>query len=155
MMDAVLILAGLELLFILCILALLCRLQYRTVTQPVSLALTAPDWRAAQERAEALLKELLTPEEYGSLRQRGYLEVPSPSRPQRTYRIPRHQGQVKVIEHGTPVMALCVQPVDPIPEGDIVLMHKLMIEANEDEYLRIANRFEPTFYGFVAVRPRT
>ena len=41
-----------------------------------------------------------------------------------------------------------------IPDGDAVLMHKLMIEGNEEEYLRIANRFEPTLYGFIAIRPR-
>jgi hypothetical protein len=33
-------------------------------------------------------------------------------------------------------------------------MHKLFIEGNEEEYLRIANRFEPTLYGFIAIRPR-
>jgi hypothetical protein len=51
-------------------------------------------------------------------------------------------------------MALCVQPIDPVPDGDVVMMHKLMIEGNEEEYLRIANRFEPTLYGFIAIRPR-
>ena len=62
--------------------------------------------------------------------------------------------QVKVYEGGVPIMALCVQSVEPIPDGDAVLMHKLMIEGNEQEYLRIANRFEPTLYGFIAIRPR-
>ena len=51
-------------------------------------------------------------------------------------------------------MALCVQPLGPLPDGDVVRMHKLMSEANEEEYLRIANRFEPTLYGFIAIRPR-
>jgi hypothetical protein len=69
--------------------------------------------------------------------------------------VPRHQGQVKVYEGGVPIMALCVQSVEPIPDGDAVLMHKLMIEGNEEEYLRIANRFEPTLYGFIAIRPRS
>ena len=96
----------------------------------------------AQERAEALLKELLTEDEYRQLTRCGYLEVRSRSRPRRTYRVPRHQGQVKVYEGGVPSMGLCVQSVEPIPAGDVVLMHKLMIEGNEDEYLRIANRFE-------------
>jgi hypothetical protein len=68
--------------------------------------------------------------------------------------VPRHQGQVKVFESGVPIMALCVQSVEPIPDGDAVLMHKLMIEGNEEEYLRVANRFEPTLYGFIAIRPR-
>ena len=97
-----------------------------------------------------MLRDVLTEDEYRQLAGAGYLEVPSPSRPRRIYRVPRHQGQVKVYEGGVPIMALCVQPVEPIPDGDVVMMHKLMIEGNEDEYLRIANRFEPTLYGFIA-----
>jgi len=38
-------------------------------------------------------------------------------------------------------MRLCVGPVDPLPDADVVLIHKLMIEANEDEYLKAANVF--------------
>jgi hypothetical protein len=147
--------AGLELLFVLLIIGLLCRTPYRVlVQQPAGPAASRQDWRAAQERAEALLRELLTDEEYRQLERRGFLEVRSPSRPQRVYRIPRHQGQVKVYESGVPIMALCVQSLEPIPDGDAVIMHKLMIEGNEEEYLRIANRFEPTLYGFIALRPR-
>ncbi len=146
---------ALELLFVLLIIGLLCRTPYRVLVQPpVGAVNSRQDWRAAQERAEALLQELLTEEEYRQLERRGYLEVRSPSRPQRVYRIPRHQGQVKVYEGGVPVMALCVQSTEPMPDGDVVLMHKLMIEGNEDEYLRVANRFEPTLYGFIALRPR-
>ena len=66
----------------------------------------------------------------------------------------RHQGQVKVFEGETPVLALCVQSVEPIPDADAVIMHKLMIEGDEQTYLRVANRFEPTLYGFIAIRPR-
>ena len=147
--------AALELLFVLLIIGLLCRTPYRVlVQQPAGPLGARQDWRAAQERAEALLQEILSEEEYRQLERRGYLEVRSPSRPHRLYRVPRHQGQVKVYEGGVPVMALCVQSMDPIPDGDAVLMHKLMIEGNEEEYLRIANRFEPTLYGFIALRPR-
>lgn len=144
----------LELVFVLFIVYLLCRAPYGVLAQQGVTPTRRSDWREAQERAEALLKELLTEEEYRQLNRKGYLDVPSPSRSFRTYRIPRHQGQVKVYEGGIPVMALCVQPVEPIPDGDVVLMHKLMIEGNEEEYLRIANRFEPTLYGFIAIRPR-
>ena len=136
--------SGLELLFVLLIIGLLCRTPYRVlVQQPAGPVGTRQDWRAAQERAEALLQEILTDEEYRQLDRRGYLEVRSPSRTNRLYRIPRHQGQVKVYEGGIPVMALCVQSMEPIPDGDAVLMHKLMIEGNEEEYLRVANRFAP------------
>lgn len=111
----------------------------------------APRWwrdeQVARERADALLRELLTEGEYAQLTRRGYLEVRSPAQPQRTYRVPRHQGQVEVRERGIPIMRLCVQAVEPIPDGDAVLMHKLMIEGNEAAYLRIANRFAPAGHG--------
>jgi hypothetical protein len=152
----VLTVIGLELLFVLLIVCLLCRAPYGVLAHQTQFGTSRrSDWREAQERAEALLRELLTEDEYRQLNRRGYLEVPSPSRSRRTYRVPRHQGQVKVYEGGVPIMALCVQSVEPIPDGDAVLMHKLMIEGNEDEYLRIANRFEPTLYGFIAIRPRS
>jgi hypothetical protein len=151
----VLTVIGLELLFVLLIVCLLCRAPYGVLAhQPQFGVGRRSDWREAQERAEALLRELLTEDEYRQLSRRGYLEVPSPSRSRRVYRVPRHQGQVKVYEGGVPIMALCVQSVEPVPDGDAVLMHKLMIEGSEDEYLRIANRFEPTLYGFIAIRPR-
>lgn len=155
MSPLVLTVIALELLFVLLIVCLLCRAPYGILAaQTMGGGSRRNDWRLAQERAEQLLQDMLTEDEYRQLNRRGYLEVASPSRSRRTYRIPRHQGQVKVCEEGVPVMALCVQSVEPIPDGDAVLMHKLMIEGNEEEYLRIANRFEPTLYGFIAIRPR-
>jgi hypothetical protein len=151
----VLTVIALELLFVLLIVCLLCRAPYGVLAhQPRFGGARRSEWREAQERAEALLRELLGEDEYRLLARRNYLEVRSPSRPSRIYRIPRHQGQVKVYEGGSPIMALCVQPVEPVPDGDVVIMHKLFIEGNEEEYLRIANRFEPTLYGFIAIRPR-
>jgi hypothetical protein len=146
---------ALELLFVVIIVFLLCRAPNGGLApRPLAGVGRRSEWREAQERAEALLRHVLTEDEYRQLDRRGFLEVQSPSRHRRTYRIPRHQGQVKVYEGGVPVMALCVQAVEPIPDGDTILMHKLMIEGNEAEYLRVANRFEPTLYGFIAIRPR-
>jgi hypothetical protein len=97
--------------------------------------------REAQARADALLRRLLTDAEYRQLAERGHLEVPSPSRPGRTYLVPRRPGQVRVYEHGVPLVSLCVGPVEPLPDADVVLLHRLMIQANEDEYLRQAHHF--------------
>jgi len=95
----------------------------------------------AELRAEHLLQTQLTPEEYHQLTSQGYLRVQSPSRPQRTYLIPRYRGLVRVYEQGRSVMRLCVGPVEAVPDADVVLMHKLMIEGNEEEYLKTANVF--------------
>jgi hypothetical protein len=94
----------------------------------------------AERRAEQLLRDLLPEPEFQQLTRRGYLEVHSPSFPNRVYLIPERQGPVTVYEHGRPIMRLCIQCVERVPDHDTVAMHKLMIEGNEQEYLRIANR---------------
>src|SRR5687767_12552276 len=97
--------------------------------------------RVAQDRAETLLRDVLTVEEYSRLGEHGYLEVRSPSQPTRIYCVPRGPGRVAVQEDGLLVESLCVAPVDWLPPSDIVLTHKLMIEGDEQEYLRRANRY--------------
>ncbi len=95
----------------------------------------------AERRAELLLSEMLTDQERAQLRQYGYLDVHSPSLPQRVYRVPRRPGKIQVLDDGRLVMSLCVQPTSVVPDADVLLMHKLMIEGNEAEYLSVANRF--------------
>ena len=94
----------------------------------------------AEKTARKLLKASLGPEEYARLEERGYLEVPSPSRPERVYRIPYGPGRVAVYDHGRFSMSLCVQPIGWLPSADLVLMHKLHIQANEAQYLKTANQ---------------
>ncbi len=96
----------------------------------------------AEQRAETLLKSLLSNDQYSHLVRKGYIEVPSAMYPYRSYRIPRHRGSVEVYEMGRLVMSLCVQPTESVPDADVVVMHKLMIEGNEREYLRRANYFD-------------
>jgi hypothetical protein len=99
------------------------------------------DMEIAEERADGLLRDILTKDEYQQFHKSNYLEVQSPSKPNRIYRVPGYKGVVKVYdkEMGKITMYLCVQSAKYLPLGDIVLMHKLHIEANEDEYLRLAN----------------
>lgn len=97
-------------------------------------------WQA-KRRAHHLLVSLLTDEEYTQLILHDYLEVRSPTTPRRVYRIPAHGGQVTVYDDGRPRLRLCVQPRHPLPDDDVVAMHKLMIEGNEREYLARANKF--------------
>ncbi|HLJ82089.1 MAG TPA: hypothetical protein VKT52_11415 [Ktedonobacterales bacterium] len=97
----------------------------------------------AAERAEALLRDVLDEREYQQLTRRGYLDVTSPTDAQRIYRIPAHVGLVRMYEHGVAVRELCVQPVEPLPSADVIAMHKLMIQGNEQEYLARARQFTP------------
>jgi hypothetical protein len=48
---------------------------------------------------------------------------------------------VRVYERGIAVCNLCVQPIDSLPSDDVVVMHKLMIQGSEREYLAQANQF--------------
>jgi len=102
----------------------------------------------AKRRAERLLRESITPEQYKQLHNRGYLEIPSRLYSGYYYRIPRNQQRVQIYEtyaasDGPAVRKLaelCVIACDPVPDADLVLTHKLMIEADEQSYLSIANR---------------
>jgi hypothetical protein len=96
-------------------------------------------WERAQQRAETLLRESLSARQYGQLREQGYLEVPSRLHPDRRYRIPRAPGQVQVYEGGRAVGALCLVARDPVPQADLLLTLKWLIEGDEQAYLATAN----------------
>lgn len=96
--------------------------------------------RAAERKAEALLRGVLTREEFNWLCLRGYLEVASPSRPDRAYRIPRTRGTIDVYEKGRYHSTLCIAPVIAMPDDDVLVAHKLMILGDETRYLATANR---------------
>ena len=98
-------------------------------------------WSPAERRAGNLLRDILTPEQVHQLLWHGYLEIPSPTEPQRIYRVPRTKGYVQVVENGRAIMRLCLQPVECLPDADVVVLHKLMIEANEELYLQKANKY--------------
>lgn len=111
----------------------------------------SPEERAlAQERSRSLLRELLDEHEYQQLMRRGYLDVASPSRASRVYRIPCFDGRVRIYEDGRPLVELCVRPVVTLPTNDLIILHKLMIQANEQGYLARANKCQltlpPEFY---------
>src|SRR2546429_2447478 len=61
---------------------------------------------------------------------------------------------IQVIENGRAVMRLCVQPVECLPDADVVVLHKLMIEANEENYLQKANKYLCIEIGRASCRER-
>jgi len=97
----------------------------------------------AERRAQQLLSAMLNREQLAQLNGLGFIELRSRLIPGRSYRVPRRRGQVQVYDHGRHAGSLCIQPARWVPDGDVVLMHKLMIEASEAEYLRAANFFKP------------
>ena len=108
---------------------------------------TAPSWipTSAQERSLELLRDVLNPQEIEQWTRQGYLDVSSPQNVQRVYRIRRADGLVRVYEQGKAVRALCLQPIEPLPSNDLVVLHKLMIQGNEQEYVQQARHFPAYF----------
>ena len=102
---------------------------------------TGEERQAAEQRARALLRGMIGDDEFERLTRRGYLDVPSTLVPGRIYRVPYFQGMVNVIEGGVATMQLCVVPTRWVPDPEIVIIHKLLIEGDEARYLRLANRF--------------
>lgn len=106
----------------------------------------------AEQRARQLLRAVLTQDQYRHLLQRGYLDIRSPSHPQRFYRVPKAPGRVHLVENEQLQTELRLQPLNWVPDADFVVIHKLMIEADEETYLQKANRFVPKHQvcGFLA-----
>lgn len=101
----------------------------------------------AERRAQRLVTQMLSREQMEQLNALGFVEMRSRLIPGRAYRVPRRRGQVQVYEEGRHAGSLCIQPTRWVPDADLVLMHKLMIEGNEAEYLRTANFFKPYRVG--------
>lgn len=111
----------------------------RLLGRPI--APTGEERREAEQRARTLLRSLVGDDEFERVIKRGYLDVPSGLFPGRIYRVPYFQGMINVIEGGIATMQLCLVPTRWVPDPDVVIIHKLLIEGDEERYLRLANRF--------------
>lgn len=99
----------------------------------------------ADKRAEALLLVNLTAEQAEDYRRTKSFEVIQPlqfGRPVRRYRITfKFAGNVFLVdEQGRAVAQYCIHAREPIPIADNMLAQKLMLEADEEQFLRVANR---------------
>ena len=101
------------------------------------------EWSKADRLASELLRSMLTSDQYRQLIQQGYVDIPSLGHSQRVYRVPKLPGRVQVREEGQLLMWLCLQPLEQVPDADVVVIHKLMIEADEEAYLQKANATVP------------
>ncbi len=99
---------------------------------------------AAWCRAESLLRDSLTDDQYATYVDRGYVEVPSKQTPARMYRVDGWRP-VAVYERGLFVGAVCIRPREHLPGPDILLARKLMIEGAEPEFLRAGNWLQPAW----------
>ena len=86
------------------------------------------------------MQRLLSEDEQAQLRREGFLEVRSQEVRGRTYRIPPRGSPVAVLEPDGHVKYLCLQPETPVARSELVVIHKLMLEAAEADYWQRANR---------------
>jgi hypothetical protein len=104
--------------------------------------------KAAEHRAEQLLRQHVTPRQYQQLQEEGYIELASRLHPGRIYRLFRRRQRVQIFvvnedDGGATrhkLAELCVVARDAVPDADLFLAHKWMLEGDERAYLAIANR---------------
>jgi hypothetical protein len=110
-------------------------------------ALLGPDLGSedvAWQRAEQVLSDSLTPQQYATYRARGFIEIPSPNFAGRLYRVDGWRP-VAVYENRQFVGAVCIRSREHIPIPDVLLARKLMIEGAEAEFLRSGNWLQPAW----------
>jgi hypothetical protein len=117
--------------------------EARAAERQAELQRQAEERQAAEARAEELLVAHLKPAQKKSYREGRYFEVLTGDRRRtRRYRV-KHgwAGNVEELdEQGRPVARYCIHPRDTVPIPDNLLAQKFLLETNEQEFLRIANR---------------
>ena len=95
--------------------------------------------KLANERANRLLFNHLTPGQLEDLKQNGGFNVMLENG--REYRIEwgSHGNVFLLGEASKKMSSYCIQPRGQLPKADSMLAQKLLLEANEDQFLRIAN----------------
>ena len=97
--------------------------------------------KEAEVKAESLLEACLTPEQLKTMKAMASFIVLSESGKQ--YKVIRkpNYGVQELDSAGAPVSEFCLIARDPdTPLADQLLVQKLMLEANEQEFLRMANK---------------
>lgn len=94
--------------------------------------------RAAEAKAEILLKSILNHEQEQDLKTRGHFFVYSQGK---KYRVDRGQhGNVKLVNEKDEVLeSYCIQPRGGIPDADAMAAQKLLLETDPETFRRIAN----------------
>jgi hypothetical protein len=98
----------------------------------------AAEKAAAAVKARVILEEHLSAEQRKQLADNNWFEVVTA---RGTYRIRKGwAGNVDRYVDGKATDRFCIHPVEEVPHEDNMLAQKFLLEANEDAFLRIANR---------------
>lgn len=104
----------------------------------------AEEKKAAEARAEVLLKEHLDEEQRKQLKERNYFELRTIQKDgtERVYRVNRgRQGNVQQIDPANQqvIRRFCIHPTLQVPDADTMLAQKLMLEHAEEDFIKTAN----------------
>jgi hypothetical protein len=91
----------------------------------------------AIKRSERLLDRMLSSKQRKYWHRNRYIDIRSPAYPDRLYRIPEY-GKVLCFDSGKLTKRLCIYSIDRLPLADKLVALKVMIESDEQEFLRIA-----------------
>jgi len=94
--------------------------------------------KLADAKAEKLLLQLLDEKQAQEYKEKGRFHMYVGNK---KYRIDKGwAGNVKLVEEkGNVLSSYCIHPRQRMPEADNLIAQKLMLEANEQEFLRVAN----------------
>lgn len=94
--------------------------------------------RIAEGKAEVLLQRLLSPEQRETLKEKRCFYMYSNGK---KYRIDRGQhGNVKLLDAKDQIVeSYCIQPQGGIPDADAMAAQKLLLEADPETFVRVAN----------------
>jgi hypothetical protein len=100
-------------------------------------------------RAALLLRDVLGEQQHQQLRGIGYLDLPSRKVPGRMYRLDS-LGNLSYRDPGEATFntTLCVQPREFVPRDDQVAMRYLLVTADEERLLEVAN---PITFGLLSL----
>lgn len=96
---------------------------------------------AAQKKAEELLLENLDAEQRKEFATNKRFTVHVRGKEDKHYLIEYgYAGNVKLLREGKAVAKFCIHPVVQCPNEDVMLAQKLLLETNEEQFLKIANK---------------
>ena len=112
---------------------------------PLSRLGPSTDRDLAWDRAEAVLRDSLTPEQLATYDEHGHVEVPSRLVPGRVYRVDGWRPVAAFDAEGRFEGAVCLRPRESLPGPDVILAHKLYIEGAERRFLTDGNWLSPAW----------
>ena len=94
--------------------------------------------KEANQRAEKLLKKLLSTDQLKEFESRGYFHVTVKSRRFRITMEITHNVK-EVDSRGRILRTYCIHPGDHVPKADAMVVKKLLLEAMPEEFFKVAN----------------